>query len=470
MAAPSPFPSTPTLILDNGAHSIKAMYSNQEEPSVYRNSIIRSKTEKRNYVADELDECKDFGGLVFRMAHERGILTNWEVEKTVWDRVFSAKGRGMQVDPSTTPLLITEPVFNLGNVRENHDQMLFEEWEFERICRVPGPALIPWGTDAGGGAAEAPECVLVVDAGFSFTHVVPVVRGSIVNAGVRRIDAGGKLLTNHLKELVSFRQWYMMDQTSVIEHAKEECCYVSNEWERDWETANSSLTNPIVRSYVLPDFLPDSTNKLGFVRPPPTGNTPPPTPPLAEDAMVVDGAPQKKSAEEEQLLQMNNERFTVPEVLFNPSTIDLNQGGIHETIAHSISALPEELRGMFWSNIVCVGGSSGFAGFGDRLRSELRKLAPPEFPVRVTVSTSPTLTTALSAASALTGSSLPSVSSAAPSAKREQFAQSLKDAFVTRQEYLEAGASVSRRKFGRWYVGEKRLREECGLGRGAGDS
>lgn len=153
-------------------------------------------------MADELDECKDFGGLVFRMAHERvsaargmrcqelssrfcvqegdlkllelaglgrgppnwlhqlrreelaesclpstqlfrpgggrtealqsllihigrshalvtassaltarsillrrslrllqGILTNWEVEKTVWDRVFSGKGRGMQVSP-----------------------------------------------------------------------------------------------------------------------------------------------------------------------------------------------------------------------------------------------------------------------------------------------------------------------------------------------------------------------------------
>lgn len=54
---------------------------------------------------------------------------------------------------------------------------------------------------------------------------------------LHRIDAGGKLLTNHLKELVSFRQWYMMDQTSVIEHAKEECCYVTNEWERDWVTA-----------------------------------------------------------------------------------------------------------------------------------------------------------------------------------------------------------------------------------------
>jgi hypothetical protein len=31
----------------------------------------------------------------------------------------------------------------------------------------------------------------------------------------RRIDVGGKLLTNYLKELVSFRHWYMMDQTGL---------------------------------------------------------------------------------------------------------------------------------------------------------------------------------------------------------------------------------------------------------------
>jgi actin-related protein 6 len=53
----------------------------------------------------------------------------------------------------------------------------------------------------------------------------------------RRIDVGGKLLTNYLKELVSFRHWYMMDQTSVMEHAKEKACYVSTQWEHDWELA-----------------------------------------------------------------------------------------------------------------------------------------------------------------------------------------------------------------------------------------
>lgn len=84
---------------------------------------------------------------------------------------------------------------------------------------------------------------------------------------------------------------------------------------------------------MLPDFLPGSANKLGYARQPPTGRTPPPAsrpvkPPTPPPDDLMNGgkgngqelAPGKVPADE-QLLQMNNERFTVPEVLFNPSTI-----------------------------------------------------------------------------------------------------------------------------------------------------
>lgn len=50
-------------------------------------------------------------------------------------------------------------------------------------------ALLPYGTDARGGplaAAPPPECTLVIDAGFSFTHVVPILRGAIVSYAAKR--------------------------------------------------------------------------------------------------------------------------------------------------------------------------------------------------------------------------------------------------------------------------------------------
>lgn len=91
-----------------------------------------------------------------------------------------------------------------------------------------------------------------------------------------------------------------------------------------------SKDTSIVRTYVLPDFVPTSNNKLGYLRIPPTGLTPPPspppTPPPMEEIVPGSGAGNKgkgkeKVVEEEQLLQMNNERFSVPEVVFNPSSI-----------------------------------------------------------------------------------------------------------------------------------------------------
>jgi actin-related protein 6 len=41
----------------------------------------------------------------------------------------------LQVRPTETSLLMTEPYFNLPNVAETYDQMVFEEWEYASYYR-----------------------------------------------------------------------------------------------------------------------------------------------------------------------------------------------------------------------------------------------------------------------------------------------------------------------------------------------
>jgi len=48
-------------------------------------------------------------------------------------------------------------------------------------------------------------CCLVVDCGYSFTHLIPFVQGKKITEFVRRIEIGGKVLTNHLKDIISYR-------------------------------------------------------------------------------------------------------------------------------------------------------------------------------------------------------------------------------------------------------------------------
>ena len=50
------------------------------------------------------------------------------------------------------------------------------------------------------------QCGLVVDAGFSFTHALPIFDGQLLESGIKRINLGGKALTNYFKELISYRQ------------------------------------------------------------------------------------------------------------------------------------------------------------------------------------------------------------------------------------------------------------------------
>lgn len=134
------------FVLDNGAHTIKAGFAQTDEDrdatlarltsqrrqkgpwnskenkalvqqlddeldSRYEcvtvaNSMARSVKDKVTYVSDELAQCMDFGGLVFRSPFERvclgrlegraaphqsafqGILTFWDCQRTIWDHVF----------------------------------------------------------------------------------------------------------------------------------------------------------------------------------------------------------------------------------------------------------------------------------------------------------------------------------------------------------------------------------------------
>lgn len=334
----------------------------------------------------------------------QGYLVDWDAQKAVWDGVFSSEV--LNADTTESSLLITEPYFNLPNIQDVYDQFVFEEYEFHSYHRCTPAAMIPFGHLFQAGGTSTPECLVVIDSGFSFTHVVPIINNQIQWYAVKRLDVGGKLLTNQLKELVSYRQWNMMDETYIMNHAKETCCYVSTRFFEDLETCRSNpKKNSIVREYILPNF---SINRHGRVRLP------------SEELSATD-----------QVLHMENERFTIPELLFRPDDIGLEQSGLAATVAASISLLPDDLRGMFWANIGLIGGSTNFPGFYERLSSELLSLTPVEYDLQIYRSED-AVTEAYR--SALVFANDPTFSTHV----------------VTRAEYLESGSNASRRKFPGW--------------------
>ena len=467
--------------------------------------------------------------LVFRCARAQGFIVNWELENQILGRALHRS----VLDPHNTltstlalgsnanlvelcSVLVTLPLLAPAKLAQDLDENFLEKWGAKRYRRInPGPlaqrgvmdeiypsaAAAANATPASAAAAAAPSAAsataaaaaaskeplhrlisLVVDSGYSFTHILPVYRGKVLTSASRRLGIGGKLLTNYLKELVSFRAWNMMDETWILNDVKEKCCYVSTDFEREIQAAksvlsaqdtgrrgsNCSATNgrrtaprdrggrakrarltvapprarfmcsfscPLSRSlfprksrkvaekirrdYVLPN---GSTVLEGYV----LGSA-------ADSGRAVPGSASGAAgtaSEDDQILSLLNERFAVPEVLFNPGDISMPSAGICELIAQSISACPGWMQPLLWENIVLVGGNARMPNMGVRIERELRSMAPQEYRIHVRQGIDPVLSTWLG------GSAL---------AAQADAIQSLQ--YVTKDELAEWGSEGLTRKW-----------------------
>ncbi|KAJ2910624.1 Actin- protein 6 [Coemansia aciculifera] len=349
-----------TLILDNGSYSIKGGYSTDDSPRLIPNAITRTKRTKRVYVGDLIDTSSDISGLYYRSPFERGFLTKWDCELAVWDRVFSNSVLGCT--PSSTNLVVSEPMFNFGQIQRSMDEIVFEEYRFASLVRAPATRLAAIGAGQAiyGDNGGEPECVLVVDIGHAFTYVVPYFQGRQISKGVRRVDVGGRMLTSYLKETVSFRYWDMMDETYIMNAVKEKCCFVSSDFYRDLEATRGCVggrngSNPFGLDYVLPDF---TNSKCGYIK------------------GQGGEAELKMTDAEAQVLPLCNERFAIPEALFSPCDVGLEQGGIHQAVVQAVMACDENLRGVLMANILLVGGTAALPGLLQRLQSEVQAMSP----------------------------------------------------------------------------------------------
>jgi len=377
--------SRKVVVIDNGAGSAKVGIGGQAEPiKVMPNCITRAKNERKNFIGDQISECTDTSSLFFRRPFEKGYVTNWEVQKEIWSRAFQ---KLLCIRPSEWSLLMTEPLFNPTAIQVATYEVVYEEYGFESLLCTYAPYLAYSDfkiRNSKSALATSPAAVLV-DCGYSYTHVVPIYDNYKINHAVKRINIGGKALTNYLKEVISYRQWNMMDETHLVNDVKEALCYVSMDFKSDMETCRlKGPANTIRREYVLPDF---QTTFKGYVKDP-NAQAKPTT---IEDEMDVDEGGKDKKPEDQQTLMMNLERITVPELLFNPSDVGIDQAGIPETIVQAVKATHPDLHSFLYNNVYLCGGCTKMPNVVERVRRDLRALVPDDFDVDVTVAEEPIL-------------------------------------------------------------------------------
>ncbi|KAI3916830.1 hypothetical protein MKW92_003447 [Papaver armeniacum] len=394
------------VVLDNGAGLCKAGIAGERDPSVIvPNCLGRPIASKKWLIADQLHTCEDLTSVSIRRPFDRGYLINPDLQKEIWERIFRSL---LHIDPTHSTLLLVEPLFNLPSIQRSIDEIVFEDFGFQSL----GDELLGKG-----------QCSLVVDCGFSFTHAAPVLQNFTINHGVKRLDLGGKALTNYLKELVSYRSINVMDETFIMDDVKEKLCFVSLDVPRDLQIARSRGKDNLFRSsYVLPDGI---EHMKGFVKDPDQAKrylTLEDGLPLETNEDMNRPLSNKEKAEERKKVDLTknefdltNERFLVPEMIFQPADLAVNSCHPH-------------LHPVLYESIILTGGSTLFPRFAQRLERDLRHLIPDNYQVKITTQEDPIL-------GVWRGGSLLASS------------PDFESTCVTKSEYEEYGSARCRRRF-----------------------
>merc|ERR1712025_209442 len=261
--------------------------------------------------------------------------------------------------------MISEPVSNPRANREKITEMMFETF------RVPGFYLVVDAVLAVYASGRTTGIVVQIEDGV--THVVPVYEGNVLPDAVLRQDLAGRDITAYLNKMLTERRGY-------------------------------SFTTKADR-----DAVGDIKNKLGYVAADFNME-------LKKDSSQVEKQYELPSG---QVITVGNERFTAPEILFQPTCLDSHQYceywasvgecqkntvwmskncakacgqcestdeevlGIHEMVFNSLIKCKLEFRKDMYKNIILSGASTMFPGMAARIKKEIQALAPTGMDVKV---------------------------------------------------------------------------------------
>ncbi|EAN87149.1 putative actin-like protein [Trypanosoma cruzi] len=391
----------PVLIIDNGGYTLKALYipdpsntaSQPPRQAVVPNCVGAASFAGRGIVGEQLFKMPHFHGFMLRRPVDRGFVVDATLQSYIWEYLLQYLAIA---DESDVELVLTVPFAAPKQVGELLHYLVAQRFKFRALTLVSATFLAlvadasrDWlhrnvhescreDDGAGGG------CGMVVDFGFSATTVVPYVDFLPIRESAVRVDVGGKLLSNRLKELISFTQVNMTEDGWLVNHIMERCCHVALQpkeslraAQRQKQRGKSSSSSSISDGGGGICYGNGNAAGLRYYLP-----TIPPLMPLGcrEEEMhaVLGGDGSGVERHELQHLHFHHEAFLIPELLFHPVGVGIQQMGVVDAIVRGTGSRgmlrdAPTLHAALLHHIVVFGGTANFPQLRERLQEELRK-------------------------------------------------------------------------------------------------
>ncbi|KAG4300614.1 hypothetical protein PCANB_003089 [Pneumocystis canis] len=329
------------ICIDNGSGIIKAGFAGEDQPKSFFPSyvgrpkhirIMAGAIEGDVFIGNKSQELR--GLLKIKYPIEHGIVVDWDDMERIWQFIYTEE---LKTVSEEHPVLLTEAPLNPRTNRDQAAQIFFETFNVPALFTSIQAVLSLYASGRTTG--------VVLDSGDGVTHAVPIYEGFAMPSAIRRIDIAGRDVTEYLQLLLrkSGTVFCTSAEKEIVRTIKEKCSYVAldpRKEEKEWIgiSITGGQNHPKGEEFKLPD-----------------GN----------------------------VLRLGAERFRAPEILFDPEIIGSEYSGIHQVVVDAISRVDLDLRKSLFGNIVLSGGSTLTRGFGDRLLSEIRRLAVKDMKIKI---------------------------------------------------------------------------------------
>eukprot|EP00758_Cryptobia_borreli_P019270 Tbor_TRINITY_DN8270_c0_g1::TRINITY_DN8270_c0_g1_i1::g.15379::m.15379/K17260/ACTR2, ARP2; actin-related protein 2 len=322
-----------TVVLDNGTGFLKIGFAGANFPTaVFQNAIgrpiLRSGGKLKNSTGTGLkeimrgDETIGLSNLL-EMSYpvSNGVIQKMDEMILLWDYAFHNKMNLSldQIKENKTSIMLSEPPSFSNRHRTEMYEVMFEKYGFESIQSSPQGVLSLY--------ANGNTTGIVIDCGEGVTHCTPVFEGYGLPKANRRVDLGGRNITNYLLRLMQRRGYHFNPSSDfeTIRAIKEKFCYAAVDFTLEKRLAIETTT--LEKAMTLPD-----------------GTT----------------------------VHIGQERFEATEALFNPGLIDVECDGLSEQLWGSIQAADIDIRSRLYEKVVLSGGSTMFPGLPSRVEKDIR--------------------------------------------------------------------------------------------------
>lgn len=232
--------------------------------------------------------------------------------ESIFEYIFENK---FNVNQESYNVFIIDSLFSPVKERGEIAKVLFETFRLYNIHFQPQEIMSLYSTSKTSG--------LIVNSGEIETCIVPIYQGYIIPVGINTSPLAGKTLTKKFEN----KYKNIFDINNVNNHF--------------W------MAKKIKECYA--ELLPDSSQMNQAKN---------------EEYTLPDG----------NKMEIGIERYQIPEIIFNPSIINIDSKNLPELIYDSINKCDISTRKELFNNIILVGGNTMIKGFTQRFKNEFEKL------------------------------------------------------------------------------------------------